>query len=223
MEHDLQVTNLSKVYTSTAEDLVVLKDLSFHLDRGQSLAITGPSGTGKSTLLHILGTLDKPTSGTVLLEKRNPFDLSENLQAKFRNEHIGFIFQDHHLLPQLTVLENTLLPALATGSVTDELVERAETLLDAVGMSPRIGYLPGQLSGGERERVAVARSLLLRPTLVLADEPTGNLDPTNAEKVAKLLIDLQKKENTLLVVVTHSTEIAALMDHQLKLTSKATG
>ena len=215
---DLVVTGICKEYPTASDTLRVLNEISFSLGRGESLAITGPSGIGKSTLLHILGTLDCPTSGTVRLLGEDPFALSDAGQAKFRSKHIGFIFQDHHLLPQLNVMENTLLPALAFGSSTREHIDRASELLEAVGLSDRLAHLPSELSGGERERVAVARSMLLRPTLILADEPTGNLDPQNARKIGTLLLDLQRRENTLLVVVTHSTELASQMSRQLPLT-----
>ncbi len=179
--------------------------------------MTGPSGTGKSTLLHILGTLDRPTSGRFELLGENPHQLSENGQAVFRQKHIGFIFQDHQLLPQLTVLENVLIPALATGSVSAEHKARGGQLIESVGLGHRVSHLPSELSGGERARAAVARSLLLRPTLVLADEPTGNLDPANAKKIGSLLLELQKQENTLLIVVTHSMELADTMQQRLAL------
>ncbi len=218
---DLVVSNLVKTYTTAREPLSVLSDISFTLNRRESLAVTGPSGIGKSTLLHILGTLDHPTSGSVSLLGENPFALNEAGQARFRSKHIGFIFQDHHLMPQLNVLENTLLPALANGKIAKEHSARARELLEAVGLSDRLVHLPSELSGGERERVAVARSMLLRPTLILADEPTGNLDPQNAQKIGQLLIDLQQRENTLLVVVTHSMELASKMSRQLPL-SKVT-
>lgn len=214
---DLIVSHIVKTYPTARDDLSVLSDLSFTLNRGESLAVTGPSGIGKSTLLHILGTLDHPTSGSVRLLGEDPFALNEAGQARFRSKHIGFIFQDHHLMPQLNVLENTLLPALAIGSIGREHTQRAQELLDAVGLSDRLAHLPSELSGGERERVAVARSMLLRPTLILADEPTGNLDPQNAQKIGQLLLDLQQREKTLLVVVTHSMELAAKMSRQLPL------
>ena len=189
----------------------MLDSVSFTLQAGENMAIVGPSGAGKSTLLQILGTLDQPTSGSVQVAGMDPFQLSENQQAKFRNERIGFIFQDHHLLPQWNVLENTLLPALANGKPRREHQERAVSLLERVGLSHRLGHLPSQLSGGERERVAVARALLLKPAVVLADEPTGNLDQQSADTVAQLLLEVPKEENTVLIVVTHSTTLADQM------------
>lgn len=214
---DLVVSRVCKSYSTTQDQLSVLSELSFTLSRGESLAVTGPSGIGKSTLLHILGTLDRPTSGSVRLLGEDPSTLSETEQARFRRKHIGFIFQDHHLMPQLSVFENTLLPALAMGSSTREHSERALDLLESVGLSERLLHLPSELSGGERERVSVARSMLLRPTLILADEPTGNLDPKNAQRIGQLLLELQRRENTLLVLVTHSTELASQMSRQLPL------
>ncbi len=206
---DLLVRNLCRSFSNRNESLTILDHLDLQLNRGENLAIVGPSGSGKSTLLQILGVLDSPSSGTVELEGKNPFSLSEKDQAKFRNQHIGFIFQDHHLLPQWNVLENTLLPSLAFGRPTPALRSRAQSLLDRVGLSHRLNHLPSQLSGGERERVAVARALLLNPTLVLADEPTGNLDQENAERIGDLLLEVPKEQNAILVVVTHSQELAS--------------
>jgi lipoprotein-releasing system ATP-binding protein len=214
---DLSVNQLSKSYSNGDQQIPVLCDLCLQINRGENLAVIGPSGSGKSTLLQILGVLDSPTSGTVELEGNNPFVLNENQQARFRNQHIGFIFQDHHLLPQWNVLENTLLPSLAFGKATQERVSRAKELLDRVGLSHRLGHLPSQLSGGERERVAVARALLLKPTLVLADEPTGNLDAINAHKVGELLLEVPKEQNTILIVVTHSLELARSMSTCMEL------
>ena len=213
---DLIVSHIGKTYPTAHDELTILNDISFTLERGESLAVTGPSGIGKSTLLHILGTLDRPTHGSVRLLDEDPFALDDAGQARFRSKHIGFIFQDHHLMPQLNVLENTLLPA-TNDRIERKHSERARELLEAVGLSDRLAHLPSELSGGERERVAVARSMLLRPTLILADEPTGNLDPQNANRIGQLLLDLQQRENTLLVVVTHSTELAAKMSRQLPL------
>lgn len=208
---DLVVTNLTKQYATRGEPLVVLRGVSLSLDPGQNVAIIGPSGSGKSTFLQIVGTLDTPTTGEVLIRGRNPFQLSETELAAFRNEHIGFIFQEHHLLPQLTVLENVLVPVLARHRPTAEHVKRARELLERVGLSHRLDHRPAELSGGERQRVAVARSLLLRPALLLADEPTGNLDRTSAQAVGRLMLELQEQERTMLIVVTHSLELAALM------------
>jgi len=206
---DLLVRDLCRSFSNRNESLTILDHLDLQLNRGENLAIVGPSGSGKSTLLQILGVLDSPSSGTVELEGKNPFSLNEKDQAKFRNQHIGFIFQDHHLLPQWNVLENTLLPSLAFGRPTPALRSRAQSLLDRVGLSHRLNHLPSQLSGGERERVAVARALLLNPTLVLADEPTGNLDQENAERIGDLLLEVPKEQNAILVVVTHSQELAS--------------
>lgn len=211
----LVVESVSKSYPSAGEPLRVLTDASMELNAGQSVAIVGPSGSGKSTLLHILGTLDKPDRGRVQIDGTEPFGLSAKRLAMFRNAKIGFIFQDHHLLPQLTVAENVLIPTLAAGRPTEPQRQRANELLHDVGLADRIGHLPSQLSGGERERVAIARSLLLNPSLILADEPTGNLDRRTAETITALLLDLQKQSGAILVTVTHSETLAAAMDRQL--------
>lgn len=209
----LEAINIRKVYQTPAEEIVVLESVSLTMHAGENMAIVGPSGAGKSTLLQILGTLDTPTSGSVRIGSQDPFQFNESQQARFRNEKIGFIFQDHHLLPQWNVLENTLLPALATGKPSKETRDRAVALLERVGLKHRLGHLPSQLSGGERERVAVARALVLKPMVVLADEPTGNLDQQSAETVAKLLLEVPKEENTVLIVVTHSASLASQMQH----------
>ena len=213
----LVATELRKVYQTPSEEIVVLNGVSFELQAGENMAIVGPSGAGKSTLLQILGALDRPTSGSVSVGGVDPFSMNENQQARFRNEKIGFIFQDHHLLPQWNVLENTLLPALANGNPTVEVRDRAARLLERVGLQHRMTHLPSQLSGGERERVAVARSLLLKPMVVLADEPTGNLDRISAENVSQLLLEVPQEENTVLIVVTHSSTLAAKMQRCFEL------
>ncbi len=178
----------------------------------------GPSGSGKSTLLHILGTLDHPTRGSVKLDNVNPFTLPEPQLAAFRNRRIGFVFQDHHLLPQCNVLENVLIPTLVNPDVKpDEIEKYARDLLNRVGLSHRLTHLPAELSGGERQRVAVARSLILKPTLVLADEPTGNLDRKTAQGVGELLLELHKQEQTILVAVTHSPELAKLFPKMMEM------
>ena len=208
----LLAQHLAKSYPTPSEPLVVLSDVSFSMERGESLAIVGPSGSGKSTLLNLLGTLDRPSSGTFEMSGTDPAQLSEAALARFRNEQIGFIFQDHHLLPQLTVLENVLIPSLASGRPDAQSMDRARQLLDRVGLSDRLDHLPGELSGGQKGRVAVARALLNNPTLVLADEPTGNLDRATADSIAMLLKELQQEQNTLLIVVTHSESLADQMD-----------
>jgi lipoprotein-releasing system ATP-binding protein len=208
----LNAMHLRKTYPTPAEELVVLEDVSLQLNRGQNVAIVGPSGCGKSTLLQILGVLDAPTSGSLTIDDVNPFELREREQAKFRNDRIGFVFQDHHLLPQWNVLENTLLPTLAQGSPDGAAVSRAKELLERVGLKDRFTHLPSQLSGGERGRVAVARALIRNPILLLADEPTGNLDEDNAELISQLLLELPREENTMLIVVTHSPALAMRME-----------
>ncbi|CAE7422730.1 unnamed protein product, partial [Symbiodinium sp. CCMP2456] len=204
-------------YPTRAESLKVLQEISLSLSQGESAAILGPSGCGKSTLLYCIGTLEAPTSGSVTLDGQDPFALSETELARFRSENIGFIFQDHHLLPQLSVLENVLVPTLAVGKSTPQQIERAKMLIDRVGLSQRIEHRSAELSGGERQRVAVARSLIHQPKLLLADEPTGNLDKTNAESVGNLLLELQKEEGSILIVVTHSQELATIFQQQFQL------
>ncbi|MGD9720230.1 MAG: ABC transporter ATP-binding protein [Pirellulales bacterium] len=214
---DLVVTDLTKEYATRAEPLRVLRGVNCELSAGENLAILGPSGCGKSTLLHILGTLDAPTSGRVMLDGQDPFQLNEPRLAAFRNHKIGFVFQDHHLLPQCSALENVLVPTLADGKPPADALGRARTLLDRVGLANRLDHLPAELSGGERQRVAIARALINRPRLLLADEPTGNLDRTSAVGVADLLVELQTQEQTMLVVVTHSLELAARLDRRMEL------
>ena len=215
--HELVVTSLVKTFPTAGQPLEVLRGLSLQLAGGDSVAVVGPSGSGKSTLLQILGTLDHPDSGTVLIDQTNPFDLDENLLARFRNHKIGFIFQDHHLLPQLTVIENVLVPTLATGKPSHDDLGRAQELIEAVGLADRLGHLPSELSGGERERVAIARALLMRPSLILADEPTGNLDRKTAEAVTGVLLSLQQSSAAILITVTHSESLAAAMQQRKEL------
>jgi lipoprotein-releasing system ATP-binding protein len=208
----LQVEQLGKDYPTRSGPLHVLSGISFTLEPGESLVVMGPSGSGKSTLLHILGTLDRPTSGSVRLGGKDPFALPERELADFRSDQVGFVFQDHHLLPQCSVLENVLLPTLAGGGLGEgeraPAEEWAHQLLERVGLSDRLDHRPAELSGGERQRAAIARALIRRPQLLLADEPTGNLDRRSAEKVGELLLDLHRQERNILVVVTHSAELA---------------
>lgn len=213
----LIVSNLSKEFRTVAETLKVLDGVEFQMSEGENLSIVGPSGCGKSTLLYILGTLDHPTSGSVELDGVNPFSLSAKGLATFRNESIGFVFQDHHLLPQLSVTENVLLPALATRSATAEMTERARQLIADVGLEDRSSHLPSELSGGERQRVAVARALLNKPKLLLADEPTGNLDLENTKRISEVLFQLPQREGAMLIVVTHSDWLAAQAAQQMRL------
>ena len=214
---DLIVENVTKQYPTRGQPLSVLRGCSLELSRGQNVAILGPSGSGKSTLLSIIGTLDSPTTGTVRLGGDYPFALDEAKLARFRNERIGFVFQDHHLLPQCSVLENVLIPALADARPGGELVGRARTLLERVGLADRLEHLPAELSGGERQRVALARALIVKPMLVLADEPTGNLDRTTSHSITELLLELEQLEQTMLIVVTHSLELAGRMQRQIEL------
>jgi lipoprotein-releasing system ATP-binding protein len=214
---DLIVEQLSKEYPTRSEPLKVLRDVSLELSHRDNVAVLGPSGSGKSTLLHVLGTLEPPTSGSVTLLGENPFQLSEPALAGFRNRNVGFIFQEHHLLPQLSVLENVLVPALAEGAVSGEVHQRALNLIERVGLSKRLDHRPGELSGGERQRVAVARALLNKPALLLGDEPTGSLDRSNARSIGQLLLELQQQEGNMLIVVTHSQELAAMFARRLEL------
>ncbi len=208
MTNSLVAQSISKHYPAPHGEIAVLSDASLSLDRGEALVIMGPSGSGKSTLLNILGTLETPTSGSLQIDNTEPFNLSEKALAQFRNQQIGFIFQDHHLLPQCTALENILIPTLAAHDRIDH-TGQATQLLKRVGLSDRSDHRPAQLSGGERQRVAIARALINQPTLLLADEPTGNLDRKSAGSVADLLFELQADNNVILVAVTHSNSFAS--------------
>ncbi len=190
----------------------MLSNLSFSLSAGESVSIVGPSGSGKSTLLYILGALEPPTAGTVLLGGRNPFELDEKGLAAFRNKQVGFVFQDHHLLPQCSVLENVLIPTLVARQGAEEVLRRALDLLDQIGLSSKRDQFPHELSGGEKQRVALARALILRPQLLLCDEPTGNLDHESTDTVAALLLRLHRSQRNILIVVTHNLSLATRFD-----------
>jgi lipoprotein-releasing system ATP-binding protein len=215
---NLIVSHLRKEYPTPAEPLVVLRDVSLELSPGESLAILGPSGSGKSTLLNVIGTLDRPTSGAIRLADTDPFALAEPKLADFRSRHIGFIFQDHHLLPQCTALENVLLPRIASeGKANGTAVGQAKDLLKSVGLDNRQTHFPSELSGGERQRVAVARAMMNGPQLLLCDEPTGNLDTANSKAVGELLASVAARLKAMLIVVTHSPTLAATFQRQLQM------
>ena len=208
----LKVSNVSKDY-GTVE---VLRDISFSFMGVASVAITGPSGSGKSTLLHIIGTLEKPSDGQVEINNTDPFALSEPELARYRNSIIGFVFQDNHLLPQYSVLENVLVPTFAFERKPDAM-QRAHELLKRVGLAHRTSHRPGELSGGERQRVAIARALINQPRILLCDEPTGNLDTATSETIADLLFELHDAEQTMLMVVTHNLTLASRFQQHLRL------
>jgi lipoprotein-releasing system ATP-binding protein len=221
----LTADSLFKHYDTPRGPVPVLEDVSFRLERGEAIAITGPSGCGKSTLLYLLGALEPPTDGEVLIDGTNPYALGEKQQASFRGATVGFVFQDHLLLPQLSALDNVIAPTLVAGKGRSpaQYRERAKSLLESVGLGDRLHHRPGELSGGERQRVAVARALIRQPTLLLCDEPTGNLDRAAADGVADVLLKLHADRKTMLVVVTHSAALAArlprryeLADHRLR-------
>ncbi len=209
----LSVSRVSKSYPTPRGPLSVLSEVSCSLEPGQAAAITGPSGSGKSTLLYILGALEPPSSGSVTLGGRDPFALTPAQLADFRNQQIGFVFQDHCLLPQCSVLENVLVPTLVAGRAKRaegaDRAELARELLGQVGLADRLEHRPGELSGGEKQRVAIARALIHQPELMLCDEPTGNLDQASAATVASLLLDLHRRHQNILIVVTHSETLAA--------------
>jgi len=214
---DLLVENVTKEFPTRSEPLVVLRGASLSLSAGENLAILGPSGSGKSTLLYIIGTLDRATSGRIEVQGQDVTQLPEPQLADFRNRRIGFVFQDHYLLPQCSVIENVLVPTIANGAANPQVIERAKSLLDRVGLSQRLDHRPAELSGGERQRAAIARALIHSPALLLADEPTGNLDRTSAAAVGKLLLEMQRTENTMLVVVTHSQELASMFARRMEI------
>ena len=215
---DFVAEKIVKEFETSDGPLRILDEVDLQLSRGDNVAILGPSGSGKSTFLHIAGTLDEATSGKIQLNDENPEGLNEKQLAQFRNRNIGFIFQEHHLLPQLSAIENVLIPTVANRneSVAD-VVSRATSLLDAVGLVDRMDHRPAQLSGGERQRVAVARSLICKPVLLLADEPTGSLDAKNAQAVGELLLRLQQENNMMLICVTHSEKLAELFRSRVEI------
>lgn len=213
----IQVTGLHKSFPMGEQILTVLKGINLSIQRGELIAVVGASGAGKSTLLHILGLLDRPTTGTVRFEGQDLFQFSESAQAEFRNKRIGFVFQFHHLLPEFTALENTCMPALIQRRQPDEVEAEAAAILKEVGLGARLHHKPGELSGGEQQRVAVARALLQKPDLVLADEPTGNLDTHTGEALFNLMRELNKARGTTFVIVTHNDKLSAQADRIVRM------
>jgi len=210
--------NLSKSYAEGAESIQVLDKVNFALEKGEQLAILGSSGSGKSTLLHLLGALDKASSGQVLFNGQNIFSFNEKQQASFRNRHLGFVYQFHHLLPEFNALENVCMPLLIAKMPIKQAQKKAQLMLDKVGLSHRLIHKPAELSGGERQRVAIARSLVAEPELVLADEPTGNLDDKTGETIYQLLRELKQEISTSFVIVTHDRQLADKLDRKMELT-----
>jgi lipoprotein-releasing system ATP-binding protein len=222
----IEVQNLKKYFMTKAGELQVLKGIDLSIKEGEMVGIVGASGVGKSTLLHILGALDKPTSGNVFCNGNDIFSLDENSLASFRNKSVGFVFQFHHLLPEFTALENVMMPGLISMGLGvqgfrdlsyKDVTERAERLLNEMGLSERRGHRPGELSGGEQQRVAVARALILEPKVVLADEPTGNLDTTTGEELFNLLVHLNKEKGITFVIVTHNESLSKRCHRVLKM------
>jgi len=213
----IQVQMLFKSYGNGTKRVEVLKGVDLTFCRGEKAAIVGASGVGKTTLLHVLGTLDRPTAGKVLFEGKDIYTLNEKDLAFFRNREIGFVFQFHHLLPEFNALENTMMPCLIQGIPKEESVSRAEAILTLVGLKERFSHKPGELSGGEQQRVAVARALVLEPKVLLADEPTGNLDTKTGESVFDLLQELNRIKGVTLIVVTHNLKLAEKLSRQIQL------
>ena len=216
MQPLISVKNLNKTFITPGSSIHVLKDIAFEVNSGEMIALMGHSGVGKSTLLHILGALDKPSSGSVLYESRDVFEMKDDALAAFRSRTIGFVFQFHHLLPEFNALENTLMPALIAGIDRKEANVKARQILNDVGLSERLTHKPGELSGGEQQRVAVARALMLDPKVVFADEPTGNLDTQTGEELFRLLMDLNNKGITF-IIVTHNDTLASKCGRILKM------
>ena len=213
----LRVTNLTKIYSGRAEEVVVFRDLNFEIARGEMVAIVGESGAGKSTLLHLLGGLDRPSSGSVKIDE---FDIAKNAEldlARFRNRRVGFVFQFHHLLPEFSATENVMMPLLINGVTKRDAAARARVLLERVGLAGRADHRPGELSGGEQQRVALARALICSPSLLLAEEPTGNLDQRTGDEVHALVRQLQMEERLTAVIATHNEKLAALCDRVMRL------
>ncbi len=215
---DLEITGLEKSFSNDGIQVQVLKDVSCSVYPGEMIGVVGASGVGKTTFLHILGTLDRPTNGSVLHFGQNAFSWDDSRLSRFRNEKIGFVFQSHHLLPEFSALENVMMPCILSGISRSEAADRAKNILDELGLGHRIDYRPGNMSGGEQQRVALARAMVRQPRILLADEPTGNLDQKNGEKVVELIFSLNHRYGTTVVLVTHDLSIARKMDRCLGLT-----
>ncbi|MBN2397217.1 MAG: ABC transporter ATP-binding protein [Deltaproteobacteria bacterium] len=213
----IEIRQLTKTFIKDETRIEVLKGIDCRIERGESVAILGASGTGKTTLLQILGALDHPTSGRVLFDGADIFEWDERRRAEFRNKKIGFVFQFHHLLPEFTALENAAMPALINGASRRDADRRAEIVLTEVGLGDRLTHKPGELSGGEQQRVAIARAIMMNPDVILADEPTGNLDAETGGKIQGLLLALGKAQNTTLIVVTHNRLLADGMSRTINL------
>jgi lipoprotein-releasing system ATP-binding protein len=213
----IEIKQLTKTFMKNGNRIEVLKGIDCRIERGECLAILGASGTGKTTLLQILGALDHPTSGHVFFDGADIFEWNEPRRAEFRNKRIGFVFQSYHLLSEFTALENTIMPALIHGIPREDAFRRGEIVLTEVGLGDRLAHKPGELSGGEQQRVAIARAILMNPDVILADEPTGNLDVKTGERIQKLLLDLGKAENTTLIIVTHNKLLANDMSRTINL------
>ena len=213
----LVLENIHKSFALNGLTIPVLKGVDLVIERGESLAVTGASGAGKSTLLNIMGTLEQPTEGSVRFENRNLREMGEGELCLLRNRRIGFVFQFHHLLPEFNALENTFIPALIARTGKQEAVERASEILAKVGLERRLKHRVGELSGGEQQRVAIARALVMKPHLLLADEPTGNLDANTGEGIVDLLLQLNEEENLTMVIATHNHRLAKRMSRQLEI------
>jgi lipoprotein-releasing system ATP-binding protein len=211
----VSVRNLRKSFSNGGISIDVINELDFDLSSGETVAIVGASGIGKSTLLHIVGTLDRPDSGKLLFKGEDVFLYDDLKLARFRNESVGFVFQFHHLLPEFSALENVMMPALIQGTGKSHAAQAAEKVLIRVGLKDRLNYRVGKLSGGEQQRVALARALVLKPLVLLADEPTGNLDKANSERIHSLLMELNREFSMTLVVVTHNMDLAACMSRRV--------
>ena len=210
--HILEANNLVKTYQSNNNKLEILRSVSIELSANKISVIIGASGAGKSTLLHLLGGLDRPDSGSVIFNDENIFNLNDDKLAKFRNKNAGFVFQFHHLLPEFTALENVAIPLMISGKSFETSIARSSELIDLVGLSYRANHKPSELSGGEQQRVAVARALANDPSIIFADEPTGNLDSANSESINKIIVDLRDKFNKTFIIVTHNIELVKLAD-----------
>ena len=212
----IELKNLSKSFSKGEREINVLKDVGLGIKRGEMIALLGVSGAGKSTLLHILGGLDQPSAGSVVYDGRDIYNMGEKQLSDFRNKEIGFVFQSHHLLPEFSALENVMMPALIGRMKRNEADRQAHSLLEKVGLSERVSHKPGELSGGEQQRVALARAIMLSPNVLLADEPTGNLDSKTGDEIFSLMVEMNKSLGLTFVMVTHNEKLAAQVDRQIR-------